>query len=96
MASKRALKKELIAAASRLYEDGLLFRAFATGAQVEQVDEILDDIMVWTDDTIRRIANPDAKDNPKLVHAYYQALRADMRESYASLDERLINILETL
>lgn len=96
MASKRALKKELIALASRLYEDGLLFRAFASGEQIELVNEILDDIMVWTDDSIRRIANPDGKDNPKLVHSYYQALRADIRDKYNSLDERLIKILEAL
>lgn len=96
MASKRSLKKQFISLANFFFEQGLLLRTFASQEQVAQVDEILDEIIVWTDDTIRRIGNPDAKDNPKLVHAYYQALRQAISEHAAQIDERLTQFLEQL
>lgn len=96
MASKRKLKKELVALAASLFDEALLLRAFASKEQVEELEALMDDIMVWTDDTIRRIAHPDGKDTPKLVRAYYGRLRRDIDEHFAQFDDRLTKVLEAL
>lgn len=96
MASKRRLKKDVVALAAALFDEALLFRAFASGEQVDELEALMDDIMVWTDDTIRRVARPDGKDNPKLVRAYYTKLRRDINETAQKFDERLVKVLEVL
>ncbi|MDO4692271.1 MAG: hypothetical protein Q4A64_05310 [Porphyromonadaceae bacterium] len=96
MASKRRLKKDVVALATALFDEALLFRAFASDEQVNELEALMDDIMVWTDDTIRRIARPDGKDNPKLVRAYYTKLRRDINSTVEKFDERLVKVLESL
>ena len=97
MASKRQLKKDVIAEVTRLFDEALIIRSVADSeAMQRELEDLMDDIMVFTDDTLRRIDHPDGKDNPKLVHAYYRSLRAHVAAELAKLSERLDEFVEAL
>ncbi|MDO4707502.1 MAG: hypothetical protein Q4A61_03645 [Porphyromonadaceae bacterium] len=96
MASKRKLKKQVVELSSWLFADAMVIRLVSDADKQEAVNELIDDIMVWTDDTIRRIAHPDGKDNPKLVKAYYRELRADIEKKSSKLEAQLTSLVEQL
>ncbi len=96
MASKRKLKKGFIALATELFNEALLFRAFTKVEEAEPLEQVMDELLIWTDDTIRRIAHPDGKDDPKLVKAYYSKLRNDIEERAVAFSEELTKCLERL
>ena len=91
MASKKDFKKEVIAEVMSLFDEALISEAMQ-----RELEDLMDDIMVFTDDTLRRIDHPDGKDNPKLVHAYYRSLRAHVAAELAKLSERLDEFVEAL
>ena len=97
MASKKDFKKEVIAEVMSLFDEALIIRSVSGSEAMErEVEELMDDIMIFTDDTLRRIDHPDGKDNPKLVHAYYRSLRAHVVAELAKLSERLDEFVEAL
>ncbi len=96
MASKRKLKKGFVALATELFNEALLFRSFTKIEEAEPLEQLMDELIVWTDDTIRRIAHPDGKDNPKLVKAYYRKLRSEIEERAVGVSEELTKCLERL
>ncbi len=96
MASKRKLKKGFSALALSLYDQTLLLSYISKDEDFGKLIAMLDDMMVWTDDTIRRIGNPDAPKNPKLVKAYYKKLREDIANKTLQLEDELNKILEQL
>lgn len=96
MASKRKLKKEVVELSATLFSGAMIIRTFTEPSNREAVEALMDDIMVWTDDTIRRVAHPDAKDNPKMVKAYYRKLRGYISDRFLELDERLTGLVEHL
>ena len=94
MASKRNLKKEVINLAVALFDDAHLLRTLSTDENAKQLDSIMDEIIVFTDDTIRRVHRPDGKDNPKLVKDYYRALRAYIATKESEFNDRLTTLIE--
>ena len=97
MASQRTLKKEIIAEVMRLFDEALIIRAVsASEAMQSEIGDLMDDIMVFTDDSLRRVTHPSGKDNPRLVKAYYKALRYYIATNLASLSERLDDFVEGL
>lgn len=96
MASKRKLKKEIVELSSWLFADALVIRQVAGSELREAVESLMDDIMVWTDDSLRRAAHPDGKDNPALVKAYYRRLRADFEAKGRELEDKLTQFVEAL
>ena len=97
MASQRSLKKEIIAEVMRLFDEALIIRAVsASEAMQSEIEDLMDDIMVFTDDSLRRVTHPSGKDNPRLVKAYYKALRYYIATNLASLSERLDDFVEGL
>lgn len=96
MASKRKLKKDIVHLSASLFEEAVLLRLFANEEQTTKLEELMDDIMVFTDDTLRRAHHTDAPDNPKLVRAYYKHLRSDINKRVEAFDERLTTLLESL
>ena len=56
----------------------------------------MDDIMIFTDDTLRRIDHPDGKDTPALVKNYYRQLREHIQTSTQSISDRLDQFIEGL
>ena len=97
MASQRTLKKEIIAEVMRLFDEALIIRAVsASEAMQSEIEDLMDDIMVFTDDSLRRVTHPSGKDNPRLVKANYKALRYYIATNLASLSERLDDFVEGL
>lgn len=89
MASKRKLKKQVAQLAVQLYEEAILLHSLSTPEVAEQVDTLIDELIVFTDDTLRRIHKPDGKDTPALVRAYYRKLRSDIATKEQDFNERL-------
>ena len=68
MASQRTLKKEIIAEVMRLFDEALIIRAVSgSEAMQAEIEDLMDDIMVFTDDSLRRVTHPSGKHNPQLV-----------------------------
>ncbi len=96
MASKRLLKKEIVQTSGFFFDTAVLIRSFASEEQREALNSLIDELIVFTDDTLRRAHHPDGKDNKALVRAYYRTLRDDMTKFYTNLDERLDDFIEKL
>lgn len=97
MASKKDFKKEVIADVMRLFDEALILRSVSSSEAMErEIEDLMDDIMVFTDDTLRRIDHPDGKDNPLLVRTYYRSLRAHVSSQLEQLSERLDAFVEAL
>lgn len=89
MASKRKLKKEIIELVTIIYEEAYLLSLLATDKASEELNKLMDDVMVFTDDSLRRVQHPDGKDEPRLVKAHYRKLREDLKAKVAEFDARL-------
>lgn len=96
MASKRLLKKEIVRTSGFFFDTAVLIRSFASQEQREAISNLIDELIVFTDDTLRRAHHPDGKDNKALVRAHYRTLRGDMTKFYTNLDERLDDFIEKL
>lgn len=96
MASKRLLKKEIVKTSGFFFDSAVLIRSFAQDETREAIDNLIDDLIVFTDDTLRRAHHPDGKDSKALVRNYYRTLRADMLKFYTDIDERLDSLIEKL
>ncbi len=94
MASKRNLKRDVVKLAIELYDEALLLHVLSTAEVRVKLAELMDDIAVFTDDTLRRVQNPDGKDNPKLIKAYYRKLREDIAQKEDEFNDRLTSFLE--
>lgn len=93
MASRRKLKKQVVQLVGQIYEDAVLLQQLSTQTVQEQLDELIDDLIVFTDDTIRRIQHPDGKDTPKLIRSYYRKLRNDIAERETDFNDRIEALL---
>ncbi len=89
MASKRKIKKQIIDISSQLFEEALILRDVSSVDQLNDLNDFMDDVMVFLDDSLRRAHNPDAKDNPALVRAYYRKLRQDLDTAESAFNARL-------
>lgn len=90
MASKRQLKKDVIAEVMALFDEACILRSVSPSkAMVSEIEDLMDDIMVFTDDTLRRIDHPDGKNNRKLVRLYYRTLRRHISVQLDSFAQRL-------
>ena len=97
MASKRQLKKEVIAEVMLLFDEALIIRSVAGSEAMEsELEELMDDIMIFTDDTLRRIDHPHGKDTPALVKNYYRQLREHIQTSTQNISDRLDQFIEGL
>lgn len=97
MASQRTLKKEIIAEVMRLFDEALIIRAVSgSEAMQAEIEDLMDDIMVFTDDSLRRVTHPSGKHNPQLVKTYYRDLRHYIIMNLASFSERLDDFVEGL
>lgn len=94
MASRRKLKKEVINIAVALFEDAYLLRSVSTEEYADKLEELMDDIIVFTDDTLRRAHRPDGKDNSQLVKNYYKSLRQHISTKEDEFNDRLTALIE--
>jgi hypothetical protein len=89
MASIRQLKKEIEFLSSQVIGDSIDFIQTFNGKETEAM-AVIDEIVSLHNDTVDKINNPDGKDNPKLVKAFYQQLKkqyiAGVNEAYKRLE----------
>ena len=89
MASIRQLKKEIEFISSQMIGDCIDFVQTFNGREMEAM-AVIDEIVVLHNTTVDKINNPDGKDNPKLVRAFYQQLKkeyvAGVNEAYKRLE----------
>lgn len=90
MASIRRLKKEIGFLSSQLIGDSIDFVQTFNGKELEAM-AVIDQVVVLHNDTVDKINNPDGKDNPKIVKAFYKNLKKDyitgVNDSYKKLEE---------
>lgn len=89
MASIRQLKKEIEFLSSQLIGDCIDFIQTFNGKELEAM-AVIDEIVVLHNSTVDKINNPDGKDNPQLVRAFYKQLKKDyikgINEAYQRLE----------
>lgn len=76
MASIRQLKKEIEFLSSQMISDCIDFVQTFSGKEMEAM-AVIDEIVVLHNSTVDKINNPDGKDNPKLVKAFYQQTKKE-------------------
>ncbi len=90
MASIRQLKKEIEFLSSQLIGDSIDFVQTFNGKELEAM-AVIDQVVALHNSTVDKINNPDGKDNPKLVKAYYQQLKkeyiAGVNDAYKKLED---------
>lgn len=69
-----------------------MFTSLHTGEKNDEVRNLIEEAVEKRNEFIDRSNNPDGKDNPKLVKAYYTALRKDLLEKIDGYFEKLSKI----
>jgi hypothetical protein len=89
MSNIRDLKKDIDYLFFEFISDCFMFTSLHTGEKSTEVRELIEEAVQLRNDFIDRANNPDGKDNPKIVGAYYKALRKDLLEKIDSYFEKL-------
>ena len=89
MAKRRNLKKEISYVAGELFTEALFCRLYIPGVDPAKADTVMARILDMQDQFIARAGQPDAKDNAKMVKAYYKALRADLKKEVDAIGEEI-------
>lgn len=89
MSSRRDLKKDIDYMIAEVISDCFTFSEISQGEKEDEVSSILNDAVNLRNDLIARVNNPDGKDNPKILKAYYRNVEKDLFEGSNMLFERL-------
>jgi hypothetical protein len=89
MASVRELKKDIDYLVFEVISDCLLYTDVNPDNNGEEVNLIITDAVGFRNDLIARVNNPDGKDNPKIVKAYYKSVEKDLLKGVDKLFDRL-------
>jgi len=89
MSSIRDLKKDIDYLIYEVLSDSFVFQNIHPELKEDEVSAIINDAVNLRNDLIARVNNPDGKDNPKIVRAYYQSVRKDLMEGVDKLFSRL-------
>ncbi len=81
MASLRRLKKDIDTLFFELISDCLLFSSLREGDKGTEAQQLIEEAVALRNEFFDRANNPDGKDNPALVRAYYTTLRRDLRST---------------
>lgn len=93
MASIRQLKKEIEFLSSQVIGDSIDFIQTFNGKELEAM-AVIDEIVALHNSTIDKINNPDGKDNPRLVRAFYQQLRVQYIEGINDAYKKLETLVK--
>ncbi len=88
MSSRRDLKKDIDYLVFEVISDSFTFSAVHPDKQ-DKVSEIIENAVNLRNDLIARVNNPDGKDNPKILKAFYKSVEKDLMEGVHNLFERL-------
>jgi hypothetical protein len=89
MASVRELKKDIDYLVFEVISDCFVFQGLHPDHKTDELTALITDAVNLRNDLIARVNNPDGKDNPKIVRAYYKAVGKDLLTGVDSLFTRL-------
>jgi hypothetical protein len=89
MASVRELKKDIDYLIYEVISDCFVFSGLHPEMKSDEVSAIISDAVDFRNDLIARVNNPDGKDNPKIVKAYYKSVEKDLLSGVDKLFSRL-------
>jgi hypothetical protein len=89
MSSVRGLKKDVDSMIFEVISDCFVFSGVHPDKKSDEVTAIISDAVKLRNDLVARINNPDGKDNPKIVKAYYKSVEKDLISGVDRLFTRL-------
>jgi len=92
MASVRELKKDIDYLVYEVLSDCFAFSGMHPDDRTEELSAIISDAVDLRNDLIARVNNPDGKDNPKIVKAYYKSVEKDLLKGVDKLFTRLSSL----
>jgi hypothetical protein len=92
MASIRELKKDIDYLTFEVISDCFVYSGVHPDNQSDELSAIISDAVSFRNDLIARVNNPDGKDNPKIVKAYYKAVAKDLMVGVDELFNRLSSL----
>jgi hypothetical protein len=92
MASIRELKKDIDYLVFEVISDCFVYSNVHPDNKTDELTALISDAVEFRNDLIVRVNNPDGKDNPKIVKAYYKAVQKDLLSGVDNLFERLSSI----
>jgi hypothetical protein len=92
MASVRELKKDIDYLIFEVISDCFVYSNINPENKTDDLSVLISDAVEFRNDLIARVNNPDGKDNPKIVRAYYKTVEKDLLTGVDNLFERLSTI----
>jgi hypothetical protein len=92
MASVRVLKKNIDALIFEVISDCFVFSGVNAEKKSDKVSTIITDAVNLRNDLLARVNNPDGKDNPKIVKAYYKKVENDLISGVDKLFKSLSSV----
>jgi hypothetical protein len=92
MASIRELKKDIDYLIFEVISDCFVFSGVHPDNQSDALSTIISDAVNLRNDLIARVNNPDGKDNPKIVKAFYKSVEKDLITGVDELFDRLSSL----
>ena len=89
MASVRDLKKDIDYLIYEVISDCFVFSNLHPDIKSDELSAIISDAVDFRNDLIARVNNPDGKDNPKIVKAFYKSVEKDLLTGVDKLFSRL-------
>ena len=89
MASVRELKKDIDYLIFEVISDCFVYSGIHPENESDKLSAIISDSVAFRNDLIARVNNPDGKDNPKIVKAYYKSVEKDLITGVDKLFDRL-------
>ena len=89
MASVRELKKDIDYLVFEVISDCFTYSNIHSDNKSDELSTLISDAVEFRNDLIARVNNPDGKDNPKIVKAYYKSVAKDLLSGVDKLFERL-------
>lgn len=92
MASIRNLKKDIDYLVFEVISDCFAYSEVHPDSNNEEVSAIITEAVNLRNDLIARVNNPDGKDNPKILKAYFKSVEQDLLSGVDSLFEKLSDL----
>jgi hypothetical protein len=89
MASVRELKKDIDYLIFEVISDCFVYSNVHPENKTDELTALISDAVEFRNELIARVNNPDGKDNPKIVKAYYKSVAKDLLSGVDKLFERL-------
>lgn len=92
MASVRVLKKDIDYLVFEVISDCFTYSGLHPDNKTDEVSAIISDAVNFRNDLIARVNNPDGKDNPKILKAYYKSVEKDLFSGVDKFFNRLSSL----